>query len=227
MENEPKKQVLTPEEIQRLQDLELQRVIIKARQAGIPGDCLVAPRSIIKQMLDTKSGNVDELITYLYDKPNEWARTNTFIVIEGGTAERRNRVACATLLRAILVHSNVVLNEIGLLKRLSEISLHFTSFNQERFEQLARLRTIPCLTLTEFNKDTLPRGTTDARVAFQDLFSARRTEGRLTIVTLSEPSSTFYNHALSFGPVFGDLIKAVKDNDKLRENHIISIKCIK
>ena len=128
-------------------------------------------------------------------------------------------------MRAILIHSNTTLNHIGAIKRLSELSTYFSSFDDNRFRQLKGLQNVPCLLITEFSKDIIPRGTTDAKMLFEDLFSARREANRPTIITLSTPCKQFADSANAFGPLMGEIFRKLKIEAVSPSDNIINIRC--
>ena len=83
---------LTPDE--RLQNQEFERVVIKARQAGVPTENIFVPRSQIKDIIDPLAHEtIDELVAKIYDQAIEWAKTRTVIVIDGGDYDRRYKVS--------------------------------------------------------------------------------------------------------------------------------------
>lgn len=207
----------------RTRELEAKRLLFMMREAGIPEDMLEAtPNEMSRLIVDPWSmckKSPEELIHYIANKHRVWARTGSYVVIEGGrrfNEKRRDMMMRYCLLKAILANFNdVVVDEEepvamnGVARTfLSEVTLiidlisklpMLASFERARFGMMEKWSKVQVLVIREIDPARSPRENTDASLIIDGILRQRRQANLPTILTFMSPTDEIIKNARGGG----------------------------
>ena len=225
----------------RTHELEARRLLFLMHEAGIPEDMLdlndydITPLIIDKW--DKYEGKGEDIIEYITNNHKVWARSGTYLTIEGGgryNEKKRDKVMNYCLLKAIIANFNDVvideeeraflgtaktfLNEVTKVVDFISILPVLMSYERTRFGLLDSLSTIPILALREIDPDRGPRENSDASSIIDSILRKRRISKLPTVLTFMGPSIKIAEGS-GHGTELADIAKAPYNE----ENGIIRI----
>ena len=214
-------------------EIEARRLLTLMRDSGIPEDTLEVNYRCVANLVipwDKCTKSPDEEMDYVANHHKTWARSGTYLTIEGGGKENegmRDRVMNFCLLKAIIAnfHETVVVGEDnnffgertfldGIAKVVDFVSIApiLSSFDRSRFDLLEGLSKIPVLALREIDPERVPRENSDAAPIIDSILRTRKISKIPTILTFMRVSASLFKEG-GHGKELTDIAKACHDEE--------------
>lgn len=204
--------------LQNVKALEARRLLLKAIDAGITKDAVVASKEQFKQMIDDefdRTSNVASpelsLAEHIFSNDFEWVQNGEIILIDGSDMFTRMLAGKICLYRAVLTAAGREENRLAAMVNFPELMVKLSMFHSSKFALLDNLKAIPFLFLYEVMRVHTVRESSDAAALLDTILVERIQRKKPIIMSFSAEIKEFGSVQLNFGSVFADFVVSAEN----------------